>query len=65
MTGFWPLTACTGCFTTFFDAAGWRPTKGQRDKYDREIPDDEYHTRDFERTVFSLQSRTEAIARHI
>jgi type I restriction enzyme R subunit len=27
---------------TTFDAAGWRPTKGQRDKYDREIPDDEY-----------------------
>jgi type I restriction enzyme R subunit len=49
---------------TTFDAAGWRPTKGQRDKYDREIPDDEYHTRDFERAV-SLQSRTEAIARHI
>ena len=49
---------------TTFDAAGWRPNKGQRDKYGREIPDGEYHTRDFERSV-SLHTRTEAIARHI
>src|SRR5207302_2633282 len=46
------------------DAAGWRPVKGQKDKYNREIPDDEYHTKDFER-VISLDARTEAIARHI
>lgn len=49
---------------TTFDAAGWRPNKGQRDKYGREVPDGEYQTKDFERTV-SLQARTEAIARHI
>ncbi|MBI1913702.1 MAG: DEAD/DEAH box helicase family protein, partial [Planctomycetes bacterium] len=49
---------------TTFDAAGWRPNKGQRDKFNREIPDEEYHTRDFER-ILSLQARTEAIARHL
>jgi type I restriction enzyme, R subunit len=51
---------------TTFDAAGWRPNKGQKDKYDREIPDVEYQTKDFERVGgVSLQARTEAIARHI
>lgn len=49
---------------TTYDAAGWRPNRGQKDKYDREIPDGEYHTKDFERVV-SLRGRTEAIARHI
>lgn len=49
---------------TTFDAAGWRPDKGQLDKYGRAIPDEEYHTKDFERTI-SLQARTEAIAKHI
>ena len=49
---------------TTFDAAGWRPTKGQLDKYGREIPDEEYLTKDFERVV-SLQARTDAIARHL
>jgi type I restriction enzyme R subunit len=49
---------------TTFDAAGWRPNKGQTDKYGRTIPDEEYHTKDFER-VLSLQARTEAIARHL
>jgi type I restriction enzyme R subunit len=49
---------------TTFDAAGWRPNKGQQDIYGREIPDEEYHTKDFER-VISLQARTEAIARHL
>jgi type I restriction enzyme R subunit len=49
---------------TTFDAAGWRPTKGQLDKYGREIPDEEYLTMDFERVV-SLQARTDAIARHL
>ena len=49
---------------TTFDAAGWRPNKGQLDKYGREIPDEEYHTKDFERVV-SLQGRTDAIARHL
>lgn len=46
------------------DAAGWRPYVGQRDRYDREIPDSEYHTKDFERAV-ALRARTEAFARHL
>ena len=49
---------------TTFDAAGWRPTKGQLDRYGQEIPDDEYQTKDFER-VISLRARTEAVARHL
>ena len=47
-----------------YDAAGWRPDQGQLDRYGREIPDDEYHTKDFEK-VISLRARTEAIARHL
>lgn len=51
---------------TTYDAAGWRPNKGQRDAHGREIPDAEYHTKDFERTGgVSLQARTDAIAHHI
>ena len=46
------------------DAAGWRPTKGELDRFGRPIPDDEYHTKDFERVV-ALRARTEAIARHL
>lgn len=49
---------------TDVDAAGWRPSKGELDRYGREIPDDEYQTRDFERLV-ALKARTEAIARHL
>ena len=49
---------------TDYDASGWRPAKGERDRYGREIPDAEYHTRDFERVV-ALQVRTEAIAGHL
>ena len=49
---------------TTFDAAGWRPTKGQVDRYGQEIPDEEYQTKDFERIV-SLRARTEAVARHL
>lgn len=49
---------------TTADAAGWRPTKGELDRYGREIPDDEYHTKDFERAV-ALRARTEAIAKHL
>jgi type I restriction enzyme R subunit len=47
---------------TSADAAGWRPTKGELDRFGREIPDDEYLTKDFERVVV-LRSRTKAIAR--
>lgn len=49
---------------TQVDAAGWRPSKGEVDRYGREIPDGEYHTRDFER-IIALRARTEAIARHL
>jgi type I restriction enzyme R subunit len=47
-----------------YDAAGWRPTKGELDRYGREIPDTEYGTKDFERVV-ALRARTEAIAKHL
>ena len=46
------------------DASGWRPTKGELDRYGREIPDKEYTTGDFERLV-ALRARTQAIARHL
>ncbi len=46
------------------DAAGWRPSAGDLDRYGRPIPDDEYQTKDFERVV-ALRARTEAIARHL
>src|SRR5882724_4847767 len=49
---------------TTADAAGWRPTKGELDRYGREIPDAEYGTKDFERAI-ALKVRTEAIARHL
>jgi type I restriction enzyme, R subunit len=49
---------------TSYDAAGWRPTKGELDRFGREVPDDEYQTKDFERVV-SLRARTDAIARHL
>ncbi len=49
---------------TDFDAAGWRPTAGELDRYGQPIPDDEYQTKDFERVV-ALRARTDAIARHL
>jgi type I restriction enzyme, R subunit len=49
---------------TSADATGWRPTKGELDKLGREIPDEEYHTPDFEKRL-SLRPRSEAIARHL
>lgn len=49
---------------TEWDAAGWRPSKDDLDRYGRAIPDDEYGTKDFERVV-ALRARTEAIARHL
>jgi len=49
---------------TTYDALGWRPSKGELDRYGREIPDEEYQTKDFERVV-SLRARTKAIARSI
>lgn len=49
---------------TEWDAAGWRPSKDELDRYGRAIPDEEYQTKDFERTV-ALRARTETIARHL
>jgi type I restriction enzyme R subunit len=49
---------------TEWDAAGWRPSTSDLDRYGRPIPDDEYQTKDFERVV-ALRARTEAIARHL
>jgi type I restriction enzyme R subunit len=49
---------------TDWDAAGWRPSKDELDRYGRPIPDDEYQTKDFERVV-ALRARTQAIARHL
>lgn len=49
---------------TTYDAAGWRPNVGQLDRYGYPVPDEEYHTKDFERVV-SLRARTEAVARHL
>ncbi len=46
------------------DATGWRPSKGEVDRYGRPVPDEEYQTKDFER-VIALRARTEAIARHL
>jgi type I restriction enzyme R subunit len=49
---------------TRWDATGWQPSKDELDRYGRPIPDEEYHTADFERIV-SLRARTQAIARHL
>jgi type I restriction enzyme R subunit len=49
---------------TQWDAAGWRPNKDEVDRFGRAIPDDEYQTKDFERSI-ALRARTEAIARHL
>lgn len=49
---------------TDVDAAGWRPSKDEVDRYGRPIPDDEYQTKDFER-VIALRARTKAIAKHL
>jgi type I restriction enzyme, R subunit len=49
---------------TQWDAAGWRPSRDELDRYGRAIPDDEYQTKDFER-VIALRARTQAIAHHL
>lgn len=46
------------------DATGWRPSKGELDRYGRPIPDEEYQTPDFERIV-ALRARTQAIAKNV
>ena len=49
---------------TTWDAAGWRPSNGDIDRYGRFIPDDLYGTPEFER-IIALRARTEAVARHL
>lgn len=49
---------------TTVDAAGWRPSKDELDRYGRAVPDEEYQTKDFERVV-ALRARTRAVARHL
>jgi type I restriction enzyme R subunit len=49
---------------TQWDAAGWRPSKEDLDRHGQHIPDEEYHTPDFERRI-ALRARTEAVARHL
>ncbi len=49
---------------TTVDAAGWRPSKDEVDRYGRQVPDEEYQTKDFERVV-ALRARTRAMARHL
>ena len=46
------------------DATGWRPAVGQLDRNGREIPDGEYGTKDFGRTL-AYRPRTEAVAQHL
>ena len=49
---------------TQWDAAGWRPSKDDLDRYGRAIPDEVYTTADFERRI-ALRARTQAVARHL
>lgn len=46
------------------DVTGWRPDRGQLDRFRREIPDGLYGTKDFERIV-SLLTRTECVAKNL
>ncbi|GAA4603841.1 DEAD/DEAH box helicase family protein [Actinoallomurus liliacearum] len=46
------------------DMTGWRPAPGQRDLYDREIPDRLYGPKEYER-VLAIVERTEEAARYL
>lgn len=46
------------------DLSGWRPDKGQRDKYGNEIEDQIYNQRDFDRSLV-LEKRTELVAQKV
>jgi type I restriction enzyme R subunit len=46
------------------DVQGWRPTRGQRDKYGEEIEDRIYNLKDFDRSLV-LEKRTELVARKV
>jgi type I restriction enzyme R subunit len=49
---------------TTVDAAGWRPSKDELDRFGRPVPDEEYQTKDFER-VIALRARTQVMAKHL
>lgn len=49
---------------TTADAAGWRPNRDELDRYGRQIPDEEYQTKDFE-NIIALRARTKAMAKHL
>ncbi len=49
---------------TSVDATGWRPRKGEVDRYGRKISNREYETKDFE-VALSLKARTETVAQHL
>jgi type I restriction enzyme R subunit len=49
---------------TSVDAEGWRPTRGEVDRYKREIPDKLYGTPDFERMI-AMRIRNEVVAKHL
>ena len=46
------------------DLQGWRPEKGQLDKYGREIEDRIYNQKDFDRKIV-LEKRTEIVAKKV
>lgn len=46
------------------DLSGWRPNKGQRDKYGNEIEDRIYNQKDFDRSLV-LEKRTELVAQKV
>jgi type I restriction enzyme R subunit len=49
---------------TDVDATGWRPSKNEKDRFGRPIPDEEYQTPDFDR-IIALKARTQAIAKSV
>jgi type I restriction enzyme R subunit len=49
---------------TNVDLDGYRPQRGERDVYGKEVPDKLYRTPEFDRDIV-LRARTRAIARHI
>jgi type I restriction enzyme, R subunit len=46
------------------DLSGWRPNRGQRDKYGNEIEDRIYNQKDFDRSLV-LEKRTELVAQKV
>ncbi len=49
---------------TSADAQGWQPTPGQTDRHGERIPERQYNTEDFDKTLV-LRPRTEAIAQDL